>query len=472
MKKVFLPLTVAFMSTQLSAQSYNVLHNFPGNSRDGYAPTSDLVSDGAILYGTTISGGRGGNGTIFQVGINGSNYSVIHNFTNSDGANPGAGLVLDSGVLYGTTESGGSSGNGTVFMVNTNGTSYTVLKSFSALVPTYGGTNSDGAKPTGDLVLDGGMLYGTANGGGATGNGLVFKLNTNGSGFTVLNAFSARFQGTNSDGANPVAGLALGGSTLYGTTFRGGRSNNGVVFNIQTDGTGFAVLKYFSGLTNPPGFPYGTNSDGANPRAGLALGGDTLYGMTVNGGSLYDGTLFKLKTNGTSFAVLKNYYYSDGAWPYNTLLLNGHTLYGTTFGGGITNRGTIFQVNTDGSNYTMYKSMNPADGFYSYSRLLLIGSTLYGTTYYGGTNNNGVVFSLTVPPQIQVTDGSFGMQSNVFGFNVAGVSNQAVVVEACTDLTAAVWCPLQTNTLGCDPAYFNDQTWTNFPSRFYRARGK
>jgi len=478
MQKNLLPLIVALMSTQLSAQTYNVLHNFPSNSRDGYAPAADLVLDGSTLYGTTISGGRGGGGTIFQVGTNGGNYSVIKNFTNSDGATPGAGLVLSGEVLYGTTESGGSSGNGTVFMVNTDGTSYTVLKSFPALVPAVSGTNSDGAKPTGNLVLDGSTLYGTANGGGPSGNGTIFKINTDGPGFTVLKAFSALFQGTNNvsgnflihgtniDGANPVTGLVLGGSTLYGTTFHGGISSNGVVFAIQTDGTGFTVLKNFSGLNN------GTNSDGANPRAGLALGGDTLYGMTVNGGSLYDGTLFKLNTNGTCFAVLKNYYYSDGAWPYNTLLLNGHTLYGTTFAGGTTNKGTIFKVNTDGSDYTVLKNMNPTDGFYSYSRLVLSGSTLYGTTYYGGSNYNGVVFSLTVPPQIQVADGSFGVQSNVFGFNVAGFSNQVVVVEACSGLTATAWLPLQTNTLSSDSAYFNDTTWTNFPSRFYRVRGQ
>ncbi len=157
------------MSTQLSAQTYNVLHNFPSASRDGYAPASDLVSDGTTLYGTTISGGQGGQGTIFRVCTDGSNYSVITNFNYSNGANPGAGMVLSGGVLYGTTESGGSSGKGTIFMVNTDGTGYTVLKSFPALVPAVSGTNSDGAKPAGDLVLDGSTLYGTANGGGADG---------------------------------------------------------------------------------------------------------------------------------------------------------------------------------------------------------------------------------------------------------------------------------------------------------------
>jgi uncharacterized repeat protein (TIGR03803 family) len=481
MKKVFLPLIVAFMSSQLSAQTYNVLHNFPGNSRDGYAPASSLVSDGTTLYGTTISGGRGGNGTIFRIDMNGSNYAVIKNFTNSEGANPGAGMVLSSGVLYGTTESGGSVGNGTAFMVNTDGTGYAVLKNFPATVPSFGGTNGDGYKPTGDLILDNGILYGTTSGGGAAGNGTVFKLNTDGFGFTVLKTFSSIYQGTNnvslslsirgtnSDGAKPAAGLVLGGSTLYGTTFSGGTSSNGVVFNVQTDGTGFAVLKYFSGLTNPPGFPYGTNSDGANPRAGLALSGDTLYGMTVNGGALFDGTIFKLTTNGTGFAVLKNYYSDDGAWPYNTLLIDGHTLYGACFGG-ISNKGVVFRTDTSGSNYSVLKYMSPPDGFYSYSRLILSSNQLYGTTYYGGTNNSGVVFALTVQPQILAGDGSFGVRSNAFGFNVAGVSNQIVIIEASSNLTGSAWLPLQTNMLDGSADCFLDPAWTNFPTRFYRVR--
>jgi uncharacterized repeat protein (TIGR03803 family) len=486
MKKVFVPLIIAFMSARLSAQTYTVLHNFPSNSRDGYAPASGLVSDGVTLYGTTISGGQGGQGTIFRVCTDGSNYSVITNFNYSNGSGPGAGLVLDGGVLYGTTESGGSSGNGTVFMVNTDGTSYTVLKSFPALVPAnFGGTNSDGAKPTGDLVLDGNTLYGTANGGGAAGNGTVFKINTDGLGFVVLKTFSPTFQGTNnvsgnilvhgtnSDGAHPVAGLVLSGSTLYGTTFYGGTSSNGVVFKLQADGDGFTVLKNFSGLTIPAGVPagtpYGTNSDGANPRAGLALSGDTLYGMTVNGGALFDGTIFKLTTNGTGFTVLKNYYSSDGAWPYNALLINGSTLYGATFGG-ISNNGVVFRTDTSGSNYAVLKYLSPLDGFYSYSRLVLSSNRLYGTTYYGGTNNGGVVFGLTVSPQILAGDGNFGIQSNAFGFNVTGVSNQIVVIEACSNLTGSAWLPVQTNTLNGSADYFNDPTWVSFPSRFYRVR--
>src|SRR5258708_7021575 len=51
-------------------------------------------------------------------------------YTNSDGAYPWAGLILSGDTLYGTTSDGGNSGNGTVFAVQTDGTDFTTLHSF------------------------------------------------------------------------------------------------------------------------------------------------------------------------------------------------------------------------------------------------------------------------------------------------------------------------------------------------------
>ena len=46
-------------------------------------------------------------------------YSVLHSFTGPDGSVPGAGLTRDaSGNLYGTTITGGASGAGVVFKLN------------------------------------------------------------------------------------------------------------------------------------------------------------------------------------------------------------------------------------------------------------------------------------------------------------------------------------------------------------------
>jgi hypothetical protein len=72
------------------------------------------------------------------------------------------------------------------------------------------------------------MIYGTAANGGNGGNGVVFQMNTNGSGFVVLNNF------TNATvGANPRGGLALGGKTLYGTSYGlGSISDNGLAFSL------------------------------------------------------------------------------------------------------------------------------------------------------------------------------------------------------------------------------------------------
>jgi hypothetical protein len=72
-------------------------------------------------------------------------------------------------------------------------------------------------------------------------------------------------------------------------------------------------------------------------------------------------------------------------------------------------------------------------------------------------------------PQGQTTDGSFGVQSNQFGFNLTGTANLPVVVEACTNL-GGVWTPLFTGYVTNGSIYFSDPHWTNYPSRFYRVR--
>src|ERR1051325_4844758 len=105
-------------------------------------------------------------------------YVSSGKYTNSDGAKPQAGLIISGGTLYGTAQQGGSSGDGTVFAVNTDGTGFTTLHSFDY--------SSDGALPFAGLVLSGNTLYGTAEFAGSAGAGTVFKVNTHGGGFTTL----------------------------------------------------------------------------------------------------------------------------------------------------------------------------------------------------------------------------------------------------------------------------------------------
>jgi len=468
---VILIVTLGSNAIPSPAQVYNVLHNFGSASRDGYAPLTGLVLSSNTLYGTTASGGTNGNGTIFKINADGTGYGILHSLTNSP--SPEGGMVLIGSTLYGTTFTGGAANNGSVFKMNTDGGDFVELHSFSATVPSVFGTNSDGNRPTSDLVTDGNTLYGTAQYGGANGNGTIFKINADGSGFSVIKTFSATFLGTNNvsgsplasgtnvDGAYPIGSLVLDGSTLYGTTYHGGTSN-GVVFAMQTDGGGYSVLKYFSATTG-----IGTNSDGAAPVAGLAFSGDTLYGVAVGGGAGASGNIFSLKTNGAGFTSLHDFsWYNDGGWPHNTLLLDGCTLYGTTAAGGVSNKGTIFMVLTNGANFMVLKNFDLIIGAQCDSKFVVNSNTLYGTAVNGGSNAAGVIFGLTVLPQI-LSDGRFGIQTNAFGFDFTGISNQTAIIERSRSLFQPVWSPLQTNWLIGAPLYFSDTNFSQTPSAFY-----
>src|SRR6266478_3613600 len=280
-------------------------------------------------------------------------------YTNSDGANPRTGLILAGNTLYGTAEDGGSSGRGTLFAFNPDGTGFTNLYSFTATSGSGGdyGTNSDGAGPSADLITNasGTTLYGTAFGGGSSGHGTVFAVNTNGTGFTNLHSFTATsgsggYYGTNSEGAIPN-GLVLSNNILYGTASQGGGSGYGTVFAVNTDGTGFTNLHNFTAVSLAP--VYGTNSDGAYPN-GVILSNNTLYGTAYAGGSLAYGTVFAVNTDGSGFTNLHDFTGADGGHPYAGLILAGNTLYGTAEigGSGGGGGGTVFALGTDGTGFT------------------------------------------------------------------------------------------------------------------------
>jgi uncharacterized repeat protein (TIGR03803 family) len=391
------------MAGRVSAQTFTTLYSFTGGP--GYWPQTGLILSGNTLYGTAWNGGGCSfcsGEIVFALNTDGKGFTDLFDFrgqasglilssntlygleeygvdnpgpsqfevfalstdgtavTNLEVASgvpnpmPAGRLILSDNILYGTTAIGGSSGNGTILAVNTDFTGLTNLYSFTA--NPYG-TNSDGAEPQAGLILSGNTLYGTASAGGSSGNGTVFAVNTDGTGFTNLHTFTE-----GSDGTGPQAGLILSGNTLYGTAQYGGSSGNGTIFAVNTDGTGFRNLHSFPASvlvndTNSPSYSFSTNSDGANPAAGLVLSGDTLYGTAEFGGTNGNGTVFAVNTDGTGFTVLHGFTTlpcapgdfgctnSDGANPVAGLLLSGNTLYGTaTWGGTGSGWGTVFSI--------------------------------------------------------------------------------------------------------------------------------
>ena len=342
LRMFFAMITVALLAGS-SGATEKVLHNFGISGSDGRQPIAALIIDGAgNLYGTTTLGGSEGGGTVFETSPNGSGgwtTKVLHNFgiSNNDGQQPYAGLIFDaSGNLYGTTAYGGSEGEGTVFEMTPDGSGGWTER----VLHNFGLSRDDGQSPHAPLVFDSsGNLYGTTFTGGDTGNGTVFEMTSNGSGGwteRVLHSFGI----TQNDGLVPDGGLILDGAgNLYGTTANGGSESKGTVFETSANGSGGWTTKV---LHN---FGIGEN-DGVAPNSGLIF--DTagnLFSTTGFGGPSMDcyggcGTVFEMTPNGSggwTERVIHNFGISntDGRGPSAGLIFDGAgNLYGTTFNGG------------------------------------------------------------------------------------------------------------------------------------------
>jgi uncharacterized repeat protein (TIGR03803 family) len=172
--------TVFELSRQ-TAGTWNetVLYEFnEANGEDGYQPVAGLIFDAqGNLYGTTASGANQGVFELSPQSGGGWTETILFSFLFCNCGNvPYSGLVFDSaGNLYGTTilntfPYGQNDSSGEVFELSQSG-------GFWNLQETYGFGGTTGQNPgVGNLIFDGGKLYGAAQNGGAYNNGVVFEI--------------------------------------------------------------------------------------------------------------------------------------------------------------------------------------------------------------------------------------------------------------------------------------------------------
>lgn len=384
--------------------------DFNAVNTEGAYPEAELIEgqDG-MLYGVARSGGANGTGTIFRVQRDGTGFQVLRSFdknitqfetiantewsapvaSGADGAN-GAGYSTAVITAYKRSATAPTDNPGAITYTfatgdwtPANGWSTTIPTGTDALYAVSATANSQGTTDTvaatewsarAVLGLDGAAglrtapvflyqrtttntaptvattgsaTYAFATGavsGQPTGWTVTIPASSAGPFLWVIQATASNTSAANSgqiynaDGAAPTGQLVQASDGyLYGTASSGGTDGRGTVFRIRTDGTGFAVLHSFSAPTTANGVS--KNSDGATPFAGLIDGGDGfVYGVASVFGPNGYGTIYAISLADLSFAVRHSFSNTDGARPLAELRLSSidGKLYGTTAGGGLT----------------------------------------------------------------------------------------------------------------------------------------
>jgi uncharacterized repeat protein (TIGR03803 family) len=357
------------------AYSEHGIYDFTSINYELQYVSSFILDSSGNLYGTAEYAGTGscstdvGCGTVFELSpaANGAwQQTVLYNFQNDkDGEFPTAALTFDAaGNLYGTTTGGPNPDGccGTVFELTpgSNGQwAKKILYAFSGTI--------DGNQPNSTLVFDSaGNLYGTTELGGAftqgcgiyagaNGCGTVFKLSPNLSGGwteSVVHAFTGH-----PDGAHPNAVTIDSDGNLYGTTALGGKDSAtycsggcGTVFELSRAAGSWAKTTLYSFQ------PYEMIGDGAEPRAGVAIGADgSLYGTTATGGLASNtpsnccGTVYSLTKAPGGEWIEKVLYAFDtlhGVNPTTPVIVDpSGNLFGTTAYGGADGGGVLYEIN-------------------------------------------------------------------------------------------------------------------------------
>ena len=318
--------------------------------------------------------------------------TTLASFNHANGAGPAFGSLVQGidGNFYGTTDGGGANGDGTIFRITPAGV-LTTLYSFCNLA-----NCTDGRNPFAGLIqASDGNFYGTTYTGGlsvcpdgAASCGTVFRI-TPGGAFTTLYSFCAQ---TNcADGANPYAGLIQGSDgNFYGATTEGGANDAGTVFKLTPKGTLTTLFSFFC-----------DHCTGGGPAASLIQATDgNFYGTTEGCCSNLQGygTVFRITPGGLEGDLYDFIGGKDGADPRTLVQGTDGFIYGTTAAGGVNNGGTFFRVTPSGNKTTLYNfcfQTNCAAGGNPIVAIQGPDGNFYGTTAINGLHGGGTVFKIT-----------------------------------------------------------------------------
>ena len=390
-----------------SSSTLRVLHSFGG--ADGAWPRGSLVAVGGFLYGGTTLGGDANSGTVFRVRPDGTGFQSLYSFT--AGKDNGLGnqphhnsLLLTGDALVGAARQGGNTdndtdegaqkdGNGTIFRIETSGSGYAVLETF------HGGERSPATPHSPPQISpDGRTLYGMSAGGGKDRHGTLYAMRVDGAGFRILHHFE-KSRGKEPHGTVVFDGAStLLGMTRLGGTLSDGSEGAGVIFRYDLTTGAYQVLHVFAKNTSDNG---DTNDHGF-----LSLAGGYYYGTTELGGKYGLGVLFRLRADGSDFSIVHSFGGTgDGRKPFGSLVQVGEWFYGTTTVGGDHDDGTLFRLRPSDLRYERMVSFDRATtGAFPEDNVIPSGdgSTLYGLTQAGGVNDPeavkkyGTVFAVTV----------------------------------------------------------------------------
>jgi uncharacterized repeat protein (TIGR03803 family) len=339
----------------------------------GFSLLSSIAQTPA-LWGVTSQGGSSGWGTIYKMDLDGSNYTVMHNFDYTQGGTPMGSLVLaGDGNLYGSCYNGGIYGSCTVYRINPNTGVFTHLWDM-------GGGGSWADYPMGGMVEYNSALYGCAS------NGSIYRWDY------ILNQDADAYFITDyvNEGTLLVGEPLLIGDKLYGVAASNGVNNSGTLFQYDITLDVFTVLHSFD------------NPTGATPHGGVIMASDgNLYGMTFAGGANAMGTLYSYDPGTGTYTSLYDFDSASGGSPDGRLMETPDgLLYGMTGVGGSGMNGTIFSYDPVADDLEVVHAFDDVNGSGPTGELTRIGTKLMGTTSQGGTSDVGIIFSYDLITQV------------------------------------------------------------------------
>jgi len=366
-----------------------------------------------------IGGGKLAGGSIFAIDADGSNPQRLVDLTSAMDPRFSK-LIVVNNQFWGMTVNGGQSGNGTIFRINQDGTGYSTLHSFNG---------ADGSHPQGSLLVSNGKILGMTFNGGQDDVGVIFSINLDGSGYSKIHDFELSIF----NGRYPNGGLIESGGKYWGMTAFGG-IGFGIIFSINVDGNNFIINHNFNDI------------EGNQPTGSLEIINNKFWGMTSTGGTNGRGTIFSMDTNGTNFNKHHDFNTINGEFPQGDLTEIDGKIWGLTDGGGINNLGVIFSIENDGTSYSKLHEFDNTNGGNPNGNLIMADGKVLGMTSFGGDSSTGVIFRINTDGSGYTTvhnfDNSNGgtprgslIESNnkLWGMALGGVNNDGVIFNTNTD---------------------------------------